>query len=74
MGPLELEANLARFLAERLGAPVQVCNLERNQEGFSQETFSFDAALGRKTRRYVAKREPPAGLLEPFLLAEISKG
>jgi len=66
MTPLELEANLARFLAERLGAPVQVRRLERNTEGFSQETFSFDAELGRETRRYVAKREPPAGLLEPY--------
>ena len=62
----ELEANLAGFLAQRLGAPVQVRRLERNTEGFSQETFSFDAELGPKTWRYVAKREPVAGLLEPY--------
>ena len=62
----ELEANLASFLAQRLGAPVRVRRLERNTEGFSQETFSFDAELGSKTRRYVAKREPVAGLLEPY--------
>src|SRR5262245_36617804 len=66
MTPLELGASLARFLEARLGAPVQVSNLERNTEGFSQETFSFDAALGGETRRYVAKREPAAGLLEPY--------
>jgi aminoglycoside phosphotransferase (APT) family kinase protein len=66
MTPLELEANLAHFLAERLGAAVQVRHLERNTEGFSQETFSFDAELGSGLRRYVAKREPPAGLLEPY--------
>jgi aminoglycoside phosphotransferase (APT) family kinase protein len=66
MTPLELEANLARFLAERLGAPVQVRHLERNTEGFSQETFSFDAMLGSEHRGYVVKREPPAGLLEPY--------
>jgi aminoglycoside phosphotransferase (APT) family kinase protein len=66
MTPQELEANLARFLAERLGAPVRVRGLERNTEGFSQETFSFDADLQGQTRRYVVKREPPAGLLEPY--------
>jgi aminoglycoside phosphotransferase (APT) family kinase protein len=66
MTPLELGASLARFLEARLGTPVQVSNLERNTEGFSQETFSFDAALAGETRRYVAKREPVAGLLEPY--------
>ena len=66
MDPLELETNLARFLSERLGAKVEVHDLERNTEGFSQETFSFDAEVGRDTKRYVAKREPPAGLLEPY--------
>ena len=66
MTPHELEANLASFLAQRLGAPVQVRHLERNTEGFSQETFSFDAELRGETRGYVAKREPPAGLLEPY--------
>jgi len=66
MTPLELETNLARFLEGRLGSPVKVRHLERNTEGFSQETFSFDAELGNETRRYVAKREPAAGLLEPY--------
>ena len=66
MPPQELEARLASFLTQRLGAPVQVRGLERNTEGFSQETFSFDAELGGKTRSYVAKREPVAGLLEPY--------
>ena len=66
MTPLELQDKLARFLEARLGAPVKVRNLERNTEGFSQETFSFDAALAGETRRYVAKREPVAGLLEPY--------
>jgi aminoglycoside phosphotransferase (APT) family kinase protein len=67
MTPLELQDNLSRFLQERLGAPVQVRRLERTTEGFSQETFSFDAELrGGEARRYVAKREPVAGLLEPY--------
>jgi aminoglycoside phosphotransferase (APT) family kinase protein len=45
---------------------VRVRQLERNTEGFSQETFSFDADLGSELRRFVAKREPVAGLLEPY--------
>ena len=52
--------------ALRLGAPVRVTHLERSTEGFSQETFVFDVELGRERRGYVAKREPVAGLLEPY--------
>jgi len=66
MTPQEIEANLASFLEPRLGAPVRVRGLERNTEGFSQETFSFDVEVGGELRRYVAKREPVAGLLEPY--------
>ncbi len=33
---------LARFLAERLGRPVRVLELERSTEGFSQETFACE--------------------------------
>jgi aminoglycoside phosphotransferase (APT) family kinase protein len=66
MTPQEIEARLASFLAQRLGSPLQVRGLERNTEGFSQETFSFAVELAGKTRRYVAKREPVAGLLEPY--------
>src|SRR5438093_316854 len=51
---------------ERLGAPVRVTHLERSTEGFSQETFVFDVEAGRERRGYVAKREPVAGLLEPY--------
>src|SRR5436309_12828608 len=61
----DLGARLARFVGERLGAPVRVTHLERSTEGFSQETFVFDVELGRERRGYVAKREPVAGLLEP---------
>jgi aminoglycoside phosphotransferase (APT) family kinase protein len=66
MTPRELETSLARFLSERLGEPASVRRLERNTEGFSQETFSFDVELAGSTRGYVAKREPEAGLLEPY--------
>jgi len=62
----ELGARLERFVGERLGAPARVTHLERSTEGFSQETFVFDVELGRERRGYVAKREPVAGLLEPY--------
>lgn len=67
----DLEDRLARFLASRLAADgVRITTLARSTEGFSQETFRFDAEVTaggrRETRRYVAKREPVAGLLEPY--------
>src|SRR5205809_5821923 len=62
----DLGARLARFVGERLGAPVRVTHLERSPEGFSQETFVFDVEVAGARRGYVAKREPVAGLLEPY--------
>jgi aminoglycoside phosphotransferase (APT) family kinase protein len=68
----EFESRLERFLAAKLGDAdeVRVRNLERNTEGFSQETFSFDVEIARgadrEVRAYVLKREPEAGLLEPY--------
>ena len=62
----DLGARLERFVGERLGAPVRVIHLERSTEGFSQETFVFEVEVGRERRGYVAKREPVAGLLEPY--------
>jgi aminoglycoside phosphotransferase (APT) family kinase protein len=68
----ELERRLERFLAAKLGEAdaVSIVALERNTEGFSQETFSFDAELRRggelELRSYVLKRKPVAGLLEPY--------
>jgi aminoglycoside phosphotransferase (APT) family kinase protein len=71
MDTAEIGARLERFLAARLAADaVHLARLERSTEGFSQETFSFDVDVeraGRRERRgYVAKREPVAGLLEPY--------
>jgi len=72
MDDVSLTTRLERFLAARLpGArAVRVCGLERCTEGFSQETLAFDVTFeqdGRAERRaYVAKREPVAGLLEPY--------
>jgi aminoglycoside phosphotransferase (APT) family kinase protein len=68
----DLEARLERFLTAKLGDAdeVRVRDLERNTEGFSQETFSFDVEIrrgaSREVRGYVLKREPVAGLLEPY--------
>src|SRR6185295_14692765 len=68
-----LDARLERFLATRLrdAGAVRVTRLERSTEGFSQETFSFDVQIVRRDgtseeRGWVAKREPVAGLLEPY--------
>src|SRR6185295_1580618 len=68
-----LDARLERFLATRLrdASAVRVTRLERSTEGFSQETFSFDVQIVRRDgtseeRGWVAKREPVAGLLEPY--------
>jgi aminoglycoside phosphotransferase (APT) family kinase protein len=70
-GDDDLRARLERFLAGRIGADhVRVTRLDRSTEGFSQETFVFDVETTRHghTERggYVAKREPVAGLLEPY--------
>src|SRR5262245_31610478 len=64
-----LVARLEQFLRARLpeSRSPRVVRLERSTEGFSQETFSFEVDLDPGTRRaYVAKRQPVAGLLEPY--------
>ncbi len=72
MTEASLEERLAGFFARRLSTtePVRVLELERATEGFSQETFFFSLEIGSgegaQRRRYVAKREPEAGLLEPY--------
>jgi len=71
MGDDALADRLGRFVAHRLGtASARVVNLERSTEGFSQETFVFDVDVARaggvERHAFVAKREPVAGLLEPY--------
>src|SRR5262245_1296491 len=64
-----LVARLDQFLRARLpeSRSPRVVRLERSTEGFSQETFSFEVELDPGTRRsFVLKREPVAGLLEPY--------
>ena len=64
-----LVARLEEFLRARLpdARAPRVVRLERSTEGFSQETFTFDVedAPGA-VRGFVLKREPVAGLLEPY--------
>ena len=67
----DLAARLERFLARELGADtVRVSGLDRSTEGFSQESFTFTSEIRRgeesERREWVAKREPEAGLLEPY--------
>jgi aminoglycoside phosphotransferase (APT) family kinase protein len=67
----DFTARLERFLRGRLGADaVRITKLSRSTEGFSQETFRFEVDIvhagTRRTGAYVAKREPVAGLLEPY--------
>jgi len=68
----DLKERLERFLAARLGDAdgLRILGLERSTEGFSQETFSLDVEIGHggatERRGYVVKREPEAGLLEPY--------
>ncbi len=63
---------LRAFLESKLeGAEdLVVSDLVRHTEGFSLETFSFEAVWNvggeQHSQRYVARREPPAGLLEPY--------
>ena len=72
MAAPDLASRLEAFLRRRLAGAeaVRLVQLERSTEGFSQETFVFTAdvtAGGITTRRaWVAKREPVAGLLEPY--------
>ncbi len=66
-----LDDRLARFFASRLGAAdARIRDLDRSTEGFSQETFRFAVEWtgdsGPLRREFVAKREPEAGLLEPY--------
>ncbi len=68
----QLRVRLEHFFASHIAdaATVRVTALARNTEGFSQESFSVDLELQRngtrEQRGYVIKREPVAGLLEPY--------
>jgi aminoglycoside phosphotransferase (APT) family kinase protein len=62
-----MEQRLAAFLARRLPAQrVRIAEIGRSTEGFSQEAFAFEAEVDGARRGFVIKREPVAGLLEPY--------
>jgi aminoglycoside phosphotransferase (APT) family kinase protein len=65
---------LQAYLARHLGPSLAIEGLRRHTEGFSLETVSFeaswmDAGGARASRRFILRREPEAGLLEPYDLA-----
>lgn len=69
----DLAGRLGRFLAARMAGAraLRVRDLEARTEGFSQETLTFtleteDGAGAKRESAWVLKREPPAGLLEPY--------
>lgn len=70
MTDAELRHHIELFLSERLETEVSVLDLERSTEGFSQETFVVEAEVHRAGVQshdaWVIKREPEAGLLEPY--------
>ncbi len=71
---MDFAENLQRFLVTATGDPsVSIEELKRHTEGFSLETLSFTASWSeggeRQARRLVLRRQPAAGLLEPYDLA-----
>lgn len=68
---MDFEQSLQKFLATATGDPAaSVENLSRHTQGFSLETVSFTGTWrenGASQRtRLVLRRQPPAGLLEPY--------
>lgn len=68
----DLAVRLERFFAARFpdADGLRIDDLETHTEGFSQETFSCSVEQARagaiERTRWVVKREPTAGLLEPY--------
>ena len=68
----DLAVRLERFFAARFpdADGLRIDDLEARTEGFSQETFSCTVEQTRagaiERTRWVVKREPTAGLLEPY--------
>ncbi|MFQ5478424.1 MAG: phosphotransferase family protein [Candidatus Binatia bacterium] len=69
---MKYEKAIADFIAERTGASdVALSNFRQHTEGFSMETMSFDARWTepsgeRFSERLILRRQPEAGLLEPY--------
>ena len=65
----ELSEQLARYLAEKLGAEdLEVANLARIPGGASRETYRFRARYSKdgtpRDRGLILRRDPPASLIE----------
>lgn len=66
---MDFADRLRSFLARSTGdRTVSIEDIRRHTEGFSLETVSFTAVWrnGGERRRYVLRRQPAAGLLEPY--------
>ncbi|MFN2427880.1 MAG: phosphotransferase family protein [Candidatus Binatia bacterium] len=69
---MEFADSLQRYLVRVTGDPqASVTEFKRHTEGFSLETFSFTATWSENgaptaARRLVMRRQPAAGLLEPY--------
>jgi aminoglycoside phosphotransferase (APT) family kinase protein len=68
---MSFEKRLLNYLSGHLGSSVGVDGLRRHTEGFSLETVSFAVSWQnetgqQKSRRLILRREPEAGLLEPY--------
>lgn len=72
---MDFADRLQSFLVRVTGDPAaNIEEFKRHTEGFSLETLSFAASwseggAARQTRRLVLRRQPAAGLLEPYDLA-----
>ena len=71
---MDFAESLQRFLVRATGDPeASIDELKRHTEGFSLEKVSFTASWRERgegtTRRLVLRRQPAAGLLEPYDLA-----
>lgn len=72
---MDFKESLQNFLVRVTSdAGAKIEEIKRHTEGFSLETFSFSACwseggAARQTRRLVLRRQPAAGLLEPYDLA-----
>jgi len=69
--PMDFQAQLKSFLSRATGDPTaSIEELRRHTQGFSMETVSFVGAWREagalQKRRLILRRQPDAGLLEPY--------
>jgi aminoglycoside phosphotransferase (APT) family kinase protein len=63
---------LAAWLADEVGAPVEIDGLRRTSAGFSRENWIFDATWGGRTRALIARRDPVGSVLETDREVEVA--